>query len=58
VRHHDALRALDAGLAVVCARHSTSERVALAALQRRLSARLPGVSFVCSQEDREPFAFV
>jgi dinuclear metal center YbgI/SA1388 family protein len=58
VRHHDALRAVDAGLTVICARHSTSERVALAALQRRLSARLPGMSFVCSQEDREPFAFV
>jgi dinuclear metal center YbgI/SA1388 family protein len=58
VRHHDALRALDAGMAIACARHSTSERAALAALQRRLSERLPGVAFVCSREDREPFAFV
>jgi dinuclear metal center YbgI/SA1388 family protein len=58
VRHHDALRALDAGLAIVCARHSTSERVALSSLQRRLSGRLPGVSFSGSKEDREPFAFV
>jgi dinuclear metal center YbgI/SA1388 family protein len=58
VHHHDALRALDAGMAIACARHSTSERVALAALERRLSARLPTVSFLCSREDREPFAFV
>jgi dinuclear metal center YbgI/SA1388 family protein len=57
VRHHDALRALAAGLVVVCARHSTSERGALASLQRRLAARLPSVAFVCSREDQDPFAF-
>jgi dinuclear metal center YbgI/SA1388 family protein len=58
VRHHDALRALDAGLAVACVRHSTSERVALAALERSLAARLPGVALLPSREDRDPFEFV
>jgi dinuclear metal center YbgI/SA1388 family protein len=57
VRHHDALRAVDAGLAVACVRHSTSERGALAALQRRLSEHMPAVTFVASREDREPFSF-
>lgn len=57
VRHHDALRAVDAGMAVVCVRHSTSERAALGALQRRLAERLPGVTWRCSREDREPFSF-
>jgi putative NIF3 family GTP cyclohydrolase 1 type 2 len=56
LRHHEALRALDAGLAVVCTRHSTSERAALVALERRLSERLPGVTVTRSAEDRDPFA--
>ncbi len=58
LRHHDALLAVEAGLVVACARHSTSERIALGALARSLSARLPGVKVVQSQQDREPFAFV
>jgi dinuclear metal center YbgI/SA1388 family protein len=58
LRHHDALRALDAGLAVACVRHSTSERVALGALEQSLAGRLPGVTLLVSREDREPFAFV
>jgi dinuclear metal center YbgI/SA1388 family protein len=56
VRHHDALRAVEAGLAVVCTRHSTSERGALVALARRLSELLPGVTVTRSTEDCEPFA--
>jgi putative NIF3 family GTP cyclohydrolase 1 type 2 len=57
LRHHDALAAVDAGLAVVCTRHSTSERAALVPLERRLGALLPGVAVTRSTEDREPFAF-
>ena len=57
LRHHDALRAAEAGLAVVCTRHSTSERGALVALERRLSGLLPGVIVTRSTEDRDPFAF-
>lgn len=57
LRHHDALRAVDAGLAVVCTRHSTSERAALVGLERRLVALLPGVTVSRSREDRDPFVF-
>ncbi len=57
LRHHDALRAAEAGLAVVCTRHSTSERAVLIALERRLSVLLPGVAVTQSAEDRDPFVF-
>jgi dinuclear metal center YbgI/SA1388 family protein len=57
VRHHDALRALEAGMAVVCTRHSTSERAALIGLERRLRELLPGVDVRRSDEDRDPFRF-
>lgn len=57
LRHHDALRALASGLTVVCALHSTSERVALGALEQRLSANLAGLAIAKSAADREPFAF-
>jgi dinuclear metal center YbgI/SA1388 family protein len=57
LKHHDALRAAEAGLAVVCTRHSTSERVALVALARRLSELLPRVAVTRSAQDRDPFAF-
>jgi dinuclear metal center YbgI/SA1388 family protein len=55
LRHHDALRATAAGLTVVCALHSASERAALVALERNLAARLPGVAVLRSTSDREPF---
>jgi dinuclear metal center YbgI/SA1388 family protein len=58
LRHHDALRAQAAGLSVLCALHSTSERLALGPLERMLSARLAGVTVSLSKADREPFAFV
>jgi dinuclear metal center YbgI/SA1388 family protein len=55
LRHHDALRAVEAGMAVVCTRHSVSERAVLVVLARQLSQRLPGVTVTRSGEDREPF---
>jgi dinuclear metal center YbgI/SA1388 family protein len=58
LRHHDALRATEAGLAVVCTRHSLSERAALISLERRLTEGLPGVAFVRSTADRDPFAVI
>lgn len=57
VRHHDALRAVARGLVLVCTRHSTSERSALAQLARRLSERLPGVVITASAVDQDPLAF-
>jgi dinuclear metal center YbgI/SA1388 family protein len=58
LRHHDGLRAQASGLAVLCTLHSTSERLALGALERMLGERLAGLELTRSQADREPFAFV
>jgi dinuclear metal center YbgI/SA1388 family protein len=58
LRHHDALRAAAAGLTVICALHSASERAALAPLAQRLIERLPGVVVTRSLADREPFSIV
>ena len=57
VRHHDALRAVAAGLTVMCTLHSASERAALEVLERRLAEGLAGVSIGRSRVDREPFVF-
>jgi dinuclear metal center YbgI/SA1388 family protein len=57
MRHHDALRAVAAGLTAICVLHSTSERAVLTTLEGLLRERLPGVSIERSREDREPFAF-
>ncbi|HEY6462848.1 MAG TPA: Nif3-like dinuclear metal center hexameric protein [Polyangiaceae bacterium] len=57
LRHHEALRASEAGLTVVCTRHSSSERAALAPLAARLATALPGVEVRTSAVDRDPFAF-
>lgn len=53
--HHDALRAAAAGMTVVCALHSNSERAALPQLQRRLEEQAPGLTVRISQVDRDPF---
>jgi putative NIF3 family GTP cyclohydrolase 1 type 2 len=58
LRHHDALAAVSLGLTAVCALHSTSERKALVALERRLTEALAGVTVARSDVDREPFAFL
>ena len=55
LRHHDALRAAAAGVTVVCALHSNSERAVLARLAGRLAAALPGLSIDRSAVDRDPF---
>ena len=57
LRHHDALRAVENGLTIVCTRHSSSERAALLPLEARLSSLLPGVAVTRSVVDRDPFAF-
>jgi dinuclear metal center YbgI/SA1388 family protein len=57
LRHHDTLRAVAAGLTVVCTLHSASERAALVALEGRLAERLAGVEILRSRVDREPFVF-
>jgi dinuclear metal center YbgI/SA1388 family protein len=56
VRHHDALRAAEAGVTVVCALHSNSERITLEPLRARLAAAMPGLETRTSQVDHDPFA--
>lgn len=57
LRHHDALAANKAGVAIACTLHSNSERAALGRLAERLAARVPGVVFTCSAADRDPFDY-
>jgi dinuclear metal center YbgI/SA1388 family protein len=54
MRHHDALKAAQAGMTVICTLHSNSERVALRSLADRLGRLLPTVEFVLSRQDRDP----
>jgi dinuclear metal center YbgI/SA1388 family protein len=56
--HHDALRAAAAGVTVVCALHSNSERRALDRLADRIRAGAPEIETRLSQEDLDPFRFV
>jgi putative NIF3 family GTP cyclohydrolase 1 type 2 len=56
MRHHDALRAAAAGVTAVCTLHSNSERIAFSRLKQRLEQALPGLGFLLSQADRDPFA--
>lgn len=58
LRHHDALAALRAGMAVLCTLHTHSERPALARLADRFRANIAGVEFIVSQRDRDPFEIV
>jgi dinuclear metal center YbgI/SA1388 family protein len=57
LRHHDALRASAAGVMVMCALHSVSERAVIARLRDRLSEKLPSLAFVASKADADPFRF-
>jgi dinuclear metal center YbgI/SA1388 family protein len=56
VRHHDALRAAEAGVSLVCALHSNSERIALEPLRARVVAGMPGLHTATSRADRDPFS--
>ncbi len=54
MRHHDALAASAAGLAVICVGHSNSERRALSRLAQRVRQSLPAVEVLLARADREP----
>ncbi len=56
MRHHDAVRAVAAGLTVVCTLHSNSERAVLKRLRDRLEREAPGPAYLLSRSDRDPFA--
>jgi dinuclear metal center YbgI/SA1388 family protein len=56
IRHHDALRAAQAGMTVVCTLHSNSERAVLKRLAAELGRRLAQLPVMVSSQDRDPFA--
>ena len=56
MRHHDAIKAARAGMTVVCVLHSNSERAVMRRLKAKLEERLPGLTYVVSEVDRDPFA--
>lgn len=56
--HHDALAAVAAGMAVVCAGHSNTERTALGQMAGKLRLMAPKVAVVQSERDRDPFETV
>ena len=56
MRHHDAIKAVRAGLTVICTLHSNSERAVLNRLKPRIEAACPGLTAVVSEADRDPFA--
>jgi len=58
MRHHDALAATAAGMNVVCAGHSHTERITLQRLARRLLEHRPRLRVVLSKQDRDPFEIV
>jgi dinuclear metal center YbgI/SA1388 family protein len=58
MRHHDALKAAEAGMTVVCTLHSNSERATLTRVASRLAQAAPIVTFLLSQSDRDPFSVV
>jgi dinuclear metal center YbgI/SA1388 family protein len=55
MRHHDALKAAQCGLTVLCTLHSNSERKVLERYARRISQSAPGLHLSLSARDRDPF---
>lgn len=58
MKHHDVLAANRAGVSVILAGHTHTERGYLPRLRERLCALLPGVEFVVSTKDRDPLIIV
>lgn len=58
MRHHNAIKAVNAGITVVCTLHSNSERAVLRRLRDRLVKEVPEVPFQLSEADRDPFIIV
>ena len=56
LKHHDALKAANAGMTAICTLHSNSERAVLPVLAERLIELLPGVAVDVSRQDRDPFS--
>lgn len=57
IKHHAALKAARAGMTVVSALHSNSERITLPRYARRI-AESAGIDAAISRQDRDPFAIL
>ena len=55
IRHHDALAIDRCGCTAIALGHWASERPVLEPLAERLSAALPGVTYIISTADQDPF---
>lgn len=58
MKHHELRAAVSAGLSVIQAGHTQSERGYLPLLARRLSEQMPGIKFLPAREDRPPEVLV
>src|SRR5690606_26483607 len=58
MRYHEVIAMLDAGVSIVLAGHTNTERGYLPHLAERLSELLPAVQFAVSAKDRTPFVIV
>jgi dinuclear metal center YbgI/SA1388 family protein len=54
--HHRVMAELDAGMSVILAGHTNTERGYLPRLARRLAQALPGLKALVSQRDKSPFS--
>jgi dinuclear metal center YbgI/SA1388 family protein len=57
MKHHEVLPMLEAGMSVILAGHTNTERGYLPRLAERLTAELPGSTFIVSRADRSPFTW-
>ena len=58
MKHHDVVASLQAGVNVILAGHTNTERGYLPRLASRLEAELPGLRTIVSVEDRDPLVVV
>lgn len=54
IRHHDALKAANAGLTVISTLHSNSERLVLPVVKQKLSALCQNLKILISKWDKDP----
>ncbi|MCR4739457.1 MAG: Nif3-like dinuclear metal center hexameric protein [Lachnospiraceae bacterium] len=58
VSHHNALDAMHEGMPMIAAGHYGTEIIIVKHLAETLSGKIPGVSFIGSETDRDPFSYV
>lgn len=58
IRHHDALKAANAGLTVISTLHSNSERVVLPVLQQKIIELCPNLKILISKTDKDPMKVI